>query len=409
VWVACAGAGLEAEAIARLPGTRIAWAAGDQNGDRSNRDRSLPSAAASGRNEPRGTIGIAGARFDVEEPTVLILATDPHPADAVYAFEVGGERVAYSFAGVEAVWERDGEPASGQSLVWPHLDLDAVRRLTAGSRVHERQLESLAAAGTLALRVWVRLPKRTTLTLEAGGALTFEEGTLGGEDGQFGDDRRRIIFRTTDSEPAELFVVLATGGDGPPRLRATMRTEADPTERPLPREALRLPWVPPSAASPAAPGEVAEATLTGGDPVRGEAVFFSEAARCANCHRVDGRGAEVGPDLSNLSDMSLATLAREIAEPSATIHPDYVPYTVSLKDGRVLAGLVRAEGAELLRIVDPNAQETRVARSEVEQIRPTATSIMPVGLVGVIGEQGFRDLLAYLTARRTPSEAGSSK
>ena len=84
-------------------------------------------------------------------------------------------------------------------------------------------------------------------------------------------------------------------------------------------------------------------------------------------------------------------------EPSASIHPDYVPYVVQTKDGRVLAGIVRAEGGDAIRVVDTTAKATVVKKAEIEELKPSATSIMPVGLLGAIGEEGVRDLIAFLT------------
>jgi putative heme-binding domain-containing protein len=80
------------------------------------------------------------------------------------------------------------------------------------------------------------------------------------------------------------------------------------------------------------------------------------------------------------------------------IRPDYVPYTVALKDGRVVVGIVRAEGAGAVRVTDTDAKTTLVRRAEIEELRPSATSIMPVGLAGAIGEANLRDLVAFLTA-----------
>ncbi len=52
------------------------------------------------------------------------------------------------------------------------------------------------------------------------------------------------------------------------------------------------------------------------------------------------------------------------------------------RDGRVLAGVVRAEGASAIRVTDTNAKVTTLNRDEIDQIRPSGTSIMPVGLAG---------------------------
>jgi putative heme-binding domain-containing protein len=94
--------------------------------------------------------------------------------------------------------------------------------------------------------------------------------------------------------------------------------------------------------------------------------------------------------------MDRARIYREIESPSTVIHPDYRPYTVAAKDGRVVAGIVRAEGAEAIRVLDTTGTATLLQRDEVEEMSPSGTSIMPVGLVGVIGEAGMRDLMAYL-------------
>lgn len=408
VRVAYAGEPPDSRAIADLGGSRIDWGVHARAGDRFEAFKPPYKSVEAQQAAPRGSIGVAGARIDEADPTTLVLATDPHPSDVTYSVRLGDSEIEYNFAGVEAAWEPADGAGSASALAWPHLDLGVVGRLTAGSRPHAAQIRRLAEPGTLSLRTRARLPEGSTLTLDAAGPLTFLEGTLAGEDGARSDDGRRLVFTSPGPDAAELFVVLATGseGDGPPAIHAATRDGSGAAERPLPLDALRLPWAPPAApVSDSSAREAANPALAGGDPARGEAVFFGEAAKCATCHRVDGKGGDVGPDLSNLREKSLAAVARDIAEPSATIHPDYVPHTVSLTDGRVLAGLVRADGPDALVVIDTSAQRTRVARADVEEIRPTATSIMPVGLVGVMGEDRFRDLLAYLTARPAPRPA----
>jgi putative heme-binding domain-containing protein len=106
--------------------------------------------------------------------------------------------------------------------------------------------------------------------------------------------------------------------------------------------------------------------------------------------------------LSGLVHRDRAWIYRQITEPSAPIHPDYVPYVVQTKDGRVLAGIVRAEGADAIKVTDTEAKSTAIKKADVEELKPSATSIMPVGLLGQIGEEGVRDLLAFLTSLPPP-------
>jgi putative heme-binding domain-containing protein len=107
--------------------------------------------------------------------------------------------------------------------------------------------------------------------------------------------------------------------------------------------------------------------------------------------------------LTEIGRKSRAEIYRSIAAPSAAIEPDYASYTVATKDGRVFVGLVRSEGGDAIRVTDTNAQAALVPRGQVLQIRPSATSIMPVGLTATLGDTAIRDLIAFLTA---PPEMG---
>ncbi|HMF38677.1 MAG TPA: hypothetical protein VKF17_18705 [Isosphaeraceae bacterium] len=55
-------------------------------------------------------------------------------------------------------------------------------------------------------------------------------------------------------------------------------------------------------------------------------------------------------------------------------------------------------GADAICITDRGAKTTTLRRDEIDQIRPSGTSIMPLGLAGGLGEAGVRDLIAFLTA-----------
>jgi putative heme-binding domain-containing protein len=113
---------------------------------------------------------------------------------------------------------------------------------------------------------------------------------------------------------------------------------------------------------------------------------------------VKGRGDQVGPDLTTIGRKGAEYIYRSIAAPSESITPDYVTYTVSLKDGRVAAGVVRADGPDAIRIIDTEAKSIVFPRAEIDGFRPATASIMPVGLLPALGEARIRDIIAYLTA-----------
>jgi putative heme-binding domain-containing protein len=142
--------------------------------------------------------------------------------------------------------------------------------------------------------------------------------------------------------------------------------------------------------------------LAGGDPARGRTIFFGDQARCSLCHLSRGQGSKVGPDLTNIGAKGRAEIYRSIATPSATIEPAYTSYTVATNDGQVVVGLVRAEGFDAVKVTDTNARATIIPRKQIEQIRPSATSVMPVGLTGALGTDAIRDLIAYLSSAQQP-------
>ena len=352
----------------------------------------------------RGALRVAAARL-VDEGRTLVLVTDPHPREATYRLALPGVKapgesgagasveVGYTLGGVEATFAQGPSKWSGW---WPVLDPVAARQATAGSAQHERLLDLTSKPGKLTLQTLIASPKGDA-TLDLDASVPFE-AAFGVETTRSiaskADAHRATLKAESTGEPIFFTMAMTTVAGNPPRVRASMGPG------PLSREAFVLPWAPP-APSPAPPPTVPAELLTGGDPVRGEAVFLGEQSKCANCHRVRGKGGVIGPDLSNLAGRDRAWVYQNIIEPSASIHPEYVSHTVAMKDGRVAMGVVRAEGEDALKVSDIDAKQTVIPRAEIEEIRPSASSIMPVGLLGAIGEERTRDLLAYLTAPKS--------
>ncbi len=63
-------------------------------------------------------------------------------------------------------------------------------------------------------------------------------------------------------------------------------------------------------------------------PARGKAVYDGKGA-CASCHRVDGIGSRVGPDLSRIGQLRRSSeLERSLLEPGAEVQPSNRFYRV---------------------------------------------------------------------------------
>ncbi len=372
--------------------------------------RALSSPDAAGTGAPAadaselGSIRIAAVERR-DQGRTLVLITDPHPRSGRYTIpapEGAGRPEAWSYPalGVEAAWTpAEGTQAAAWSGWWPVLDPARARAATAGSAEHERLFATLAQPGTLRLTTFVQVPPdggtlRIAATAPVEGSVNFEPLTV---QAAAGEHRAEVAVAAT-TEPVECTLSVPTGAGGQaPTLTVTLQRTGASGFEPIAPERLNPAWVPPAlptaADVPAPPYD-----LAGGDPKRGAEVFRGETAKCSSCHQIGGQGVAIGPALDSQADREPAAIYRDIAEPSAVIHPAYLPFTVALKNGQVLVGVVRAEGADKLRVLDISAQETLVPRSEVEELRPSGTSVMPVGLAGAIGEAGMRDLIAYLKA-----------
>ena len=130
-----------------------------------------------------------------------------------------------------------------------------------------------------------------------------------------------------------------------------------------------------------------------GDVARGRAVF---GKACATCHRVDGLGLAVGPDIGDTRTKTRAMLLTDILNPNGAIDGNYINYVVSLRDGRVVNGLIAAESAGSLTLRRAEDQTEVVLRQDVDEVRSTGASLMPEGLEQSITIDEMTDLLSFL-------------
>lgn len=165
-------------------------------------------------------------------------------------------------------------------------------------------------------------------------------------------------------------------------------------ERPLGFGDSLLPFAPTNSAS--AGTDSRPTPKPQGDWEHGRELFHSPALNCAKCHRIRGEGGLAGPDLSNLIHRDARSVERDIREPNATLHPDYVTYRVELKTGDSLLGFVRAQDDNSLRLLDANGQESVIKRDNLVTVQPTGQSLMPSGLLETLTPNDVRDLLTYL-------------
>ncbi|HZZ70790.1 MAG TPA: PVC-type heme-binding CxxCH protein [Pirellulales bacterium] len=135
-----------------------------------------------------------------------------------------------------------------------------------------------------------------------------------------------------------------------------------------------------------------------GDAGRGEKIFYqSSAAQCKNCHAANGRGMNVGPDLSMIgTKYAKEVLLESILDPSKAIAPEYIVQLLETKQGQIYAGFLVEKSDKQVVLKDAKNQLIRIPSDDVEQIVPQKKSMMPELVLKDVTAQDAADLLAYL-------------
>jgi putative membrane-bound dehydrogenase-like protein len=134
-----------------------------------------------------------------------------------------------------------------------------------------------------------------------------------------------------------------------------------------------------------------------GDAKHGIVLFRQN---CVMCHRLDGEGHEVGPDLGSVAGKSAEYLVTAILDPSQSIEPRYTRYDITTKDDRELSGIITAETPDYVTLTQPGGIVETVPRRYLEKITSSKISLMPDGFEGALSKQAMADLIAYIGNRR---------
>jgi putative heme-binding domain-containing protein len=135
----------------------------------------------------------------------------------------------------------------------------------------------------------------------------------------------------------------------------------------------------------------------------GDAKQMFTVASCVACHKLNGVGTEIGPDLSKLeAKYQPIDILKEILDPSAKINEKFQTYTFLLDSGKTVTGLVLEESGETVKVIEnplAKAEPLLLKKSEIEEREKAKTSIMPKGLLDKLTRDEILDLIAYIAAR----------
>ncbi len=124
---------------------------------------------------------------------------------------------------------------------------------------------------------------------------------------------------------------------------------------------------------------------------------------CVSCHKLNGVGEELGPDLAKLDPkMNAAEILKNILEPSFKIDDKYRTFLFEMNSGKVVTGMILEETADNVKVIEnPLASSTPVVlrKAEITERAKSPSSIMPKGLLDKLTRDEVLDLLSYVIAR----------
>lgn len=142
---------------------------------------------------------------------------------------------------------------------------------------------------------------------------------------------------------------------------------------------------------------IEELAVLPGDHARGAALYHGRAG-CAACHSFEGRGLQVGPDLTRIRDkFGSEGLLDSLLNPSAAIAFGYETWVIELEGGRVLSGPILADGAKLV-VQDLSGERVVVDATQVKSRTEQRTSVMPSVAALGLSAQDIADVRTFLLA-----------
>jgi len=138
-----------------------------------------------------------------------------------------------------------------------------------------------------------------------------------------------------------------------------------------------------------------ESATGSGNAARGRALFEGKGG-CLACHRVNGKGSRVGPDLSEVGGIRTAAyIERSIVAPAESILPEHRFVRVVTLGGKVVTGRRLNEDTHTIQLIDTDEQLRSFSKSELETFTLLTTTTMP-GYQDKFSTAELADVVTYL-------------
>ena len=102
-------------------------------------------------------------------------------------------------------------------------------------------------------------------------------------------------------------------------------------------------------------------------PAAGRRLFEGKGG-CATCHRVNGKGPRVAPDLSDIGAIRTpAALQRSLLDPTSAMLPINRPVRVVTRDGRTIRGRRLNEDTYTVQLIDEQERLVSLVKADLRE------------------------------------------
>ena len=182
-------------------------------------------------------------------------------------------------------------------------------------------------------------------------------------------------------------------------------------------------------------GAVSLAQSPAGDPARGKAIYEGKG-NCQSCHRINGVGSRLGPDLSDIGvprggggrgggggaaapaagkqaapapapppapTLNLAALETSILDPDAEVTPANRLVRIVTKDGKSVTGRLLNHDNFTVQFIDPDGKLRSYNKADLKESTVLTKGLMP-SYKDRLSSQEVADLVAYLSTLKGPGK-----
>lgn len=141
--------------------------------------------------------------------------------------------------------------------------------------------------------------------------------------------------------------------------------------------------------------------LVGGDPQRGWKIVSEKAeVSCVRCHKVRGRGGEVGPNLAGIGKrQNRRYLLESLVAPGRQVAKDFETVVVAMKDGQVHTGVLKGDDGKTLRLITAEAKTLTIPKADIEE-QKRGGSAMPDDVLKYLSKSDLRDVVEFLATQK---------